>query len=210
MDYLTLLVNLIGAIAWPVALVVVMLVFRKQLVKLAGRVRAVSGPAGISATFADELEKAREAVEQTSPSARQLERPALEISDPYLELAKAYPEAAIMNSYKELEAFLADAMGANSRVVSPTILMTVLYNKQEIPSELFDLFQRVRNARNLAVHSSARLTTGEAIEFRALVGSLIEAIRPLAAKLKQLADDIAPTIREATRSRRVRPKRATY
>lgn len=204
LDYLSLLVTLIGAIAWPVALVVIVLVFRKQLVKLVARMRAVSGPAGISATFADELEKAREAAEQSPVEPRRESEP-LEADDPFLKLAEVYPEAAVMEAYKEVESFLANAMGDNGSLVSPTMIMTVLSNVKVIPYDTLELFQRIRNARNLAVHSSGRLTTGEAIEFREVARSLVDSLRPISPMIRKWAENLVPTVRAANDRRRRKP-----
>ncbi|RUU31880.1 hypothetical protein EOC93_31600 [Mesorhizobium sp. M6A.T.Ce.TU.002.03.1.1] len=206
LDYLTLLVTLIGALAWPMALVLLVLIFRKQLVKLVARTKAVSGPAGISATFADELEKAKEAADQTLSAEPLRESAPLEVDDPFLKLAETYPEAAVLAAYDELETFLTEAMGLKGAVVVPiTSLMIALSNLKLIPSDTFELFNRIRNARNLAVHGRSRLTPGEAIEFRAVARSLIEAIRPIHPAVKELAHNLSKN--EVQRRNEKRPSR---
>jgi hypothetical protein len=210
LDYLTILANVIGSIAWPVAIVVVVLVFRKQLVRLVGRVKAVSGPAGIGATFADELEKTREAAEASLTVESAATPPALVEDDPFLSLAKSYPEAAVMNAYKELDGFFDSIESKIGKRVPGMIFMRVLRKKNLIDSDIYRLYDRIRTTRNAAVHSARPITTGEALEYRALLNSLLEALKPIASDI----DAIAPNLQQALEEERLRmggpARRATF
>jgi hypothetical protein len=185
LDYLTLLVNLVGAIAWPVALVVVVLIFRKQLVKLVARVKAVSGPAGIAATFADELEKTREVVESepTIPDTAAASPEA--INDPFLELAKSYPEAAVLEAYRGIESLLREYLPQNSLVPrSDYAAINNLVAAKFVPPSLVNTFRSLRQTRNTAVHTKGGITTGEALEYRDLSERFISGLKPYLDKFR--------------------------
>lgn len=203
LDYLTLLVTLVSSIAWPAALVLIVLIFRKQLVKLAARVRQFSGPAGIMATFADELEKTREVAERSPLAEPEAPPEPLQEDDPYLALAKTYPEAAVMNAYKELEAFFSDIERQLDIPVPAFVLMRVLRKANAISPEIWDLYNRIRITRNAAVHSGTPVTPGEALEFRALAQNLLENLRSAKGYLEQLGPDLRQMVQEEQREQRL-------
>ncbi|MER9963453.1 hypothetical protein NKJ72_21370 [Mesorhizobium sp. M0045] len=183
LDYLTIGANVIGSIAWPVAIVVVVFVFRKPLVRLVGRVRAVSGPGGVGATFGEQLEEAKE-IAQDVPSFAQV-APAEETkNDPFLELAQKFPEAAILNAYQELEKQFVDSKTGRRWPIPPVYMFRGLEIENVNGEDIADLFVKIRNTRNAAVHSRQPITVGEALEFRKLVQTLIAVITPFLPQLQ--------------------------
>ncbi|MFI0844354.1 hypothetical protein [Mesorhizobium sp. IMUNJ 23232] len=207
LDFLTLFVTLVGSIAWPVAVVVVVLVFRKQLVKLVGRIIALSGPAGITATFADELEKTRDAAEHAPQTQLPPPAPGLEENDPFLALAKNYPEAAVMNSYKEIERVFEALNDKLGRRFPSVVVMDSLRKVGAITSEIYKLFYQLRVTRNAAVHSERPITPGEALEYRTLVQRLVEELEGVLPKLPDYEPELA-TLIERSYQRRLGPGRA--
>ncbi|MER8826710.1 hypothetical protein NKH73_11895 [Mesorhizobium sp. M0938] len=182
-DYLTIGANVIGSIAWPVAIVVVLLVFRKQLVRLVGRVKAVSGPAGIAATFSEQLEEAKE-IAQDVPSFAQAALAEETKNDPFLELAQKFPEAAILNAYQELEKLFVDSKTGRRLPIPPGYMFRGLEVENVNGEDVADLFVKIRSTRNAAVHSRRPITVGEALEFRKLVQTLIAVITPFLPQLE--------------------------
>jgi hypothetical protein len=95
------------------------------------------------------------------------------------------PEAAILQSFKEVEAAILENREELPKVKGNNLLEFVreLHRAGAIDAQLLEQFQSVRNLRNIAVHASARsfepfaIATGEAIEYRNLCRSLAAAFR---------------------------------
>jgi hypothetical protein len=102
MDWLQFFASLVGNLAWPVAIVVIVCVFHRQFKSLATRIQEVTFPGG-AAKFADELEKARDAAEEVTFAPIDTEAPSRVLpDDPFLELAERYPEAAVIQAYNSV------------------------------------------------------------------------------------------------------------
>ncbi|MBB3978161.1 hypothetical protein GGQ64_003375 [Rhizobium azooxidifex] len=173
LEYLKLATEFLGTIAWPIAAVTIVLIFREQLVSLTQRVKQFSAPGGINATFENELEKTRELAGSSPDLAAEADAsPQAEISSP--DLAQIYPEAAILQSYHEIEKLLRRV--SPEKGVTASGLLNALNRLQIIGADVRDLFDQIRRTRNAAVHSERPITTGEALEFQALAQLFIHAI----------------------------------
>ena len=140
-------------------------------------------PGGIEFEFSNELEKAREKFEGLAIEGKlaAIEKPDQATiigtaEDPYLKLVKVSPEAAILQSFKEVEASILENRNELPDVKGNNLLEFVqaLHRAGAIDSQLVEQFQRVRNLRNIAAHAREPLviTTGEALEYRNLCHSL--------------------------------------
>jgi hypothetical protein len=111
-DWLTFISIVATAIAWPVVAVLLLIITRKRLGMLidaiAKRVIKAKLPGGIEFEFSEKLDKAREeqqellvegkvAYDNTGPTY-------FRTDDPYFLLAQLSPEAAVVESFKEVEA----------------------------------------------------------------------------------------------------------
>ena len=180
MDWLQFFSSVMGAVAWPLALVGIALLFRTELRKLLARIREVSGPGGTGAKFVDELEGAREAAGSFSlPSAtgqinvdEGVESPTNQQHDRrFFELVENYPEAAILYTYQELEKLIEQYwrrywVAGKTRMRTP---IAFLGSIEQVSKDTIELYKRIQKTRNAAVHANAEIITpGEAIEFKEL------------------------------------------
>lgn len=201
LEYLRLLVELLSALAWPVAALLIVLIFRKPLLRLVARMKAFTGPGGVGATFAAELEKAREAAEDTELPEVERAPAALTSDDPFFAFAQTYPEAAALEAYRELESFVATATKELGVRLRPYQVIRALYQHGDIDESIKKLYERIRSTRDAAVHSRRPITRGEALDFRELVRTLIAALREAMPKL-DISDFIRPELVRSSTIRR--------
>jgi len=106
MDWMQFTASVIGSLAWPSVVVVLLILIRKQLGGLVARIEELNLPGGTSAKFGRALEEIREKVE----AARTAERPPKNLmhfrtldSGGILTLAEDFPEAAVMEGFRLIE-----------------------------------------------------------------------------------------------------------
>jgi hypothetical protein len=161
MSVLEFISSILSALAWPVAIVIIVIVLRRPLRHLLSRLETLRGP-GVEATFQRQLEEAREEAVAAAASlpvgqrrdANQQER--LEYSD-LLQLADLSPRAAILDAWLRLEFALTEAA---KRADVPLTerrgilgLIEELEKRGIIAPELRSPLRRLRNLRNVAVHA---------------------------------------------------------
>jgi hypothetical protein len=187
LDWLTFIASLTGSIAWPGVALILLFPVRNQIgaliASLATKMVKAKLPGGIEFEFGPELEKAIEkaealAIEGKLPAIEKSDQSALvgTAEDPYLRLVQVSPEAAILQSFKEVEASILENRNELPNVRGNNLLEFVqaLHRAGAIDSPLVEQFERVRKLRNIAAHAREPLaiTTGEALEYRNLCHSL--------------------------------------
>jgi len=194
MDWLTFISKLIGDLAWPAVVIVLIWYLRPHLGSLAKRLEELSLPGGASAKFRKELEEAKE---QAAP-VLDFGTPRIDTrhttiqapmggEDQFIQLAAMFPEAAISQSYQEIERIIGDhAAGINLRRDRPMEVVRHLQELGLVDRATVGLFNRLRVLRNEAAHNGGRLrlSLDEAIEYRALCRSLADALDFAFQKLK--------------------------
>lgn len=190
MDWLQFLSSVIGSLAWPLVVLVLLVLLRRHLGPLAGRLEELSLPGGAKAKFKEQLESGRQSAETVALDApNAIERPVSPAMDgTFLELAKNYPDAAISQAWKEVEDVLLEIRGRLPDVQERSNLNSVVRRLKErglIDGAAEKLFLNLRQARNTAVHAgkSARITTGEAVEYRDQVRVLLSLFRSVLERL---------------------------
>jgi hypothetical protein len=172
MNGLQFVASIISALAWPIAVAVVVWVFRVELRQKLGNVRRASG-IGMNFEFADQVEnveKAGLAVEMEQVDAL----PDAKLDPSLAHLIKSFPEMAILQQFKAVERTL-----LMIRKVLPddkphrnlNEVINKLAEQKLISENVAILFQRVRLARNTIAHANEaeKMAQGEAIE---LVGQI--------------------------------------
>ncbi len=186
-------------------MVVVVLLFllRPYFGGMAARLESLKLPGGAEAKFfREELERAKvdvQALQHRTGSVRTHDAaPNLEDiqrqNDAYLELSKTFPEAAIMYSFQEVERALDEiATALDVPRGRPRAVIEALQRKELIDGQLRDLYQRLSNLRNVAVHRGAvNLTQDEALEYRNLAMAAAFQLRRVRQRLRRTRDDAAP------------------
>ena len=128
MNWLQFIDSMVGHLAWPVVVGALLFFLRRQLTGLAFRLKELSLPGGMKATFEKELEVGRTIVEQipapTSPP--QLAPSTPEEESTLYRLAIESPDGAIVLAYLELEKALRDIavkLGMGSKVTNQRSVM---------------------------------------------------------------------------------------
>jgi hypothetical protein len=181
MDWMTFIASIIGSLAWPIAALVIVLIFHDQIKFLLSQIRKI-GAGGVNFEIAQRVEAVRDQAEEVEveQSKTTIAPPpdAVTLDPATLELAKNFPEAAVLTAFKELEGVLLqiraklpdDKPHRNLKEV-----MNYLADKKYISESVVSLFNRLREARNTVAHSSKEtITSGEALELVRQTKLLIE------------------------------------
>ena len=179
MDWLQFISSIVGSIAWPVAIAIVALIFKKPLQDLLPRITDFE-LWGSKATFAKELKQAEEAADRIEPQPGPRIESSITPDDPYLELAERFPEAAVIESYKTVEQYLSgiSTSATSERRSTPREIVQSLAREGRISRDVYNLFRRIMETRNAAVHSGDKtISSGEAIAYRDLCDTLVTALK---------------------------------
>lgn len=197
MDDLTFISKLVGSLAWPAVVVVLLFLLRPHLSGLTGRLEELTLPGGAKAKFVKQLDEARVQTEHIV-LAEGVPAPSPEVGprgiEQFIALANLSPESAIMQTYKVLESI---PLSFRHKIPPPhgrnlIEVMHYLHQKELLDSSWVKLFDRLRNLRNLSVHAGAaqRVTPGEAFEYQSLSRLLSDKLFEVLQKL--------PTIEQTT------------
>jgi hypothetical protein len=196
MDWLQFTSSIIASLAWPSVLVVLLILLRKQLGSLATRLEELTLPGGAKAKFKEQLESSRDKAEEVAYESEpgQLKKePTLDGA--FLELAKRFPEAAVSQAWKEVEAVLLETrerlLGPNSRQNLNSVVRR-LREQGLIDGSAEELYLNLRQARNTAVHATekASITPGEAVEYREQVRVLVGLFRNILNRLPSRSEGV--------------------
>ena len=182
--------GLLGAISWPVALVVVAIMFRSEAKNLLGRLKSLSG-AGIAAEFENKLEKLeaeRSQADVAAPPpqggndmARQDEPlnagPSTSIPagpPDVLEsiVVRANPVGTVMETWRALEVLLRAVYAKTfpeekrNRRLAVWDMLVALKKQGQLPSEIVDMLVELHRMRNIVAHTdNAELSTNQVIRY---------------------------------------------
>lgn len=176
MDWLELLASLVGSLAWPATVVVILLVFRHQVAGLIPLLRRLR--------YKDlELEFER-GLREVSQKARQEHlEPSTELAETLSHLAMiSYesPRAAIFEAWLQVEAAAAAAaarygIGLRDRERTPMRLGAELRRAEVMDPGILDVYEQLRELRNKVVHGD-EITPGSAAvrDYVALALALVD------------------------------------
>lgn len=172
MDWLTFVSQMTQALAWPVSLAVVLLLYRKSLLQLVSRLIGVK-MGDFEATFSSETRQVEEIVAEAKRSLPPA--PAIDNSE-LLELAKTSPNGAILEAWLRIERRLielAASVGQEATRMPTLRLISLLAEKQVINGYVADSLRGLTAMRNLAVHAGdAEVSTARAVDFIVLAGTI--------------------------------------
>jgi hypothetical protein len=161
MGVLEFISSILSALAWPIAVILIVVILRRPLRHLLLRLETLKGP-GVEATFERQVEAAKEEVASAVAGSPQVEKreesrqESLEVAD-LLQLADVSPRSAILETWLRVETALSEAaanldLPANMR--RGTLLFIETLERQGIISpEVGRALRRLRNLRNVAVHT---------------------------------------------------------
>ena len=170
-------VQIIVAVAWPVAFVTVAFGFRTEVKALLSRLKALK-VSGAEVGFSELLDEAsREAAvipAMHTPSAM------IDIDE---EVVSKHPHFAVIEAWRAIEAEISGLM----QIVDPTIprheingfrSLRMLRKTELISSDILELLQDLRRVRNAAVHDQEpNITKGQALEFLSIASRVEDALK---------------------------------
>ena len=173
--------EVVKAIAWPLAVVVIILLLRRRLDRLIPLLKRLKY-GDFEAEFSKELEVAQqEAAKLPAPLVRAVEESesARETIERLMSLAEALPDVAILEAWSALEAAIRRAaqrlqlsIPLNARIRT---IISKLRDERLLRPEMARLFTALFNIRNLLVHSPSdrSVSPNEAKEFISMVATLL-------------------------------------
>lgn len=148
------LVEIIKALAWPVAVIWMSFIFRAEVRSLLGRVSSFKYK-GVEASFGKSLEKAES-------DARNIESPASQVEDSenaqveqLLRISEVSPRAAVVEAWTLIETAAMKhglVAGATIRRTNPKMILNYLELSGKFSPESIRLINELRHIRNKATH----------------------------------------------------------
>jgi hypothetical protein len=187
LDWKQFFASIFGSLAWPLAVVILAAFFKDQIREKLAQIRKF-GAAGVNFEIADqvkEVQKAGEAVELEQAG----EPRDVTVLDPGLiNLAKSFPEAAVLQSFKGVEAVLLrirQRLPDDKPHRNLNEVLKALADESQISQNVIALFQSLRQARNTAAHAKDEksMAPGEAIELIAQMKNLQDLLETVFKKL---------------------------
>ena len=163
MDSLTFIAEIVKALAWPVAVCVLVFALRVQLAAVFKRLASVKHN-DTEVRFSEEVDRAKEALDtksatQASPGPA---KPISDVESRILKLIEVSPSAGLVEAWTLLEGALrkkARELGLQPEQRGPVPLQRVLStvrDAKKIDDEDMKLVLQMREWRNWSVHSSER------------------------------------------------------
>ncbi|NTV45067.1 MAG: hypothetical protein HGB11_00730 [Chlorobiales bacterium] len=164
MDLLTFIIEFVKALAWPITIIILVLLFRDSIVELLTRLRGFKYK-DFEAILKN-IEKDEKAVPELKTSKIEAQRIAEEKPSDFVEvysLLESSPNMAVVRAWSliELEAFVALNKGKEldeklrGRVArSPLLVLRELKEMGLLDDKLMNLLEHLRAMRNAILHSS--------------------------------------------------------
>ena len=183
MNVLQFIASIVESVAWPATAVIAFLLLRKRLPEIFPFIERLKYK-GIEIEFRKSIHKLAKTSRSALPIPGMDEESAAQRTRLY-ELAEASPRSAILESWLQVEAAGIDALKARdaptqqkSYVVGPRKLGELLNRAEIINGKQLEIFYRLRELRNKAVHlRDATFKLSEVIEYIDLASALASQIR---------------------------------
>jgi hypothetical protein len=167
MGKLDFIASLVGSLAWPIAAVIIALVFHKQIGLLLAKVKTLKwGDAAVD--FTDKLDKAENKAEAIAGQTNSNDTPLVAApSERFHQLLSISPNAAILDSWSEVESEikkLGKRHGFTDILARPGRMGDELVKSGALPIGIYDMLAEMRSMRNQAAHG-AQTTPEDALRF---------------------------------------------
>jgi hypothetical protein len=171
MNGLSFAASLITNLYWPLVVGLVLIVFRKPISALIGRIRSYKG-FGQELTFGRQMATAEDSVEeavQSSSADTSTRRAVASKPSPLAREAGANPSFVVIQSWEFLSSALADLIGAafpnDPYRGSPVRMLDTLSNREVVNTEFVKAVYDLRDLRNSVAHGQSNPTPGEALAY---------------------------------------------
>lgn len=180
MDWLQFVSSVIGALAWPAAVITIIVLLRAPLGRLVPLIRTLKYK-DLQIDVGQELEAVKESVEATADQSERKEKP----TPAFQQLAKIEPRAAVLSAWAPIELALRD-LGVRHNVYKlgmPIYLLAEELSRAGIlNSATFQALRGLMRIRNEAMHL-APISYDEAISMGELCEWALERLKAQGAKV---------------------------
>lgn len=187
MDNYQFVASLVSSLAWPVAVVLVAIVFHSPISEMINRLEHVKSP--LFEGWAKVAAEAHEAVMATGVTVQERrDAPDYSLTATYSDLARISPPGAVMTAWVEVEKALNDKIAAVGATPKKNLYMPNWHAALKaglVTEGTAVALQRLRDLRNLAAHKSESVDAARALDFLALADSVMWAIDPEWTKRQQ-------------------------
>jgi len=165
MDWRQFIAAVIGHLAWPTVILIVIFAVRKHLGSLAERILELSF-GGATVKFDKLLSKGAELIKETPEQPGDPE-PELALPEPHHDIKPDNMLVNIFHAYRATEHLIAEcAEKLKVKTRDPNTILRMLLKRNLITPEILELHSTLRQARNTAVHGAVfTLTDTETNEF---------------------------------------------
>jgi hypothetical protein len=168
MDWKQFVASLVGSLAWPIVLLIIVTMYREELIKFLKQIKKI-GAGGVNVELSEQVAAVRDAGKAVEAEQGVQPPEALALNPAIVQLAKSFPEAALVQAFKELEGVLQEI---RSRLPDDkphrnlTEVVKALAEQKYITQNVVALFQKLQETRNIAAHTKNReeMSPAEAIE----------------------------------------------
>lgn len=193
MDWKQFVASLVGSLAWPLVVLSILVLFRAQLGRLIGQIRKF-GAGGVNVELADQLEQVAEQAKRVEEETKGPPADVIVLDPTVLQLAQKFPEAAVLQEYKELESVLLQIRSRlpdDKRHRNLNEVLSQLNKTGLVSGSVVGLFNTIRKARNAVAHANEeKMAPGAAIELVRETRMLIELLRGVLDKLPKPSNQI--------------------
>ena len=184
MDTLTFISNVIQALAWPLTLLILILLLRTPITNLIPLIQRLRYK-DLELEFGQRVEEAKVEAAQELPEAAEEPTPLGPEREAIVRLAEISPRAAVLEAWRRVElATLATAKiasGDNLPIkVKPFQAIRALEQNERIERSAINLLKELRSLRNEAAHAPQfALSQESALEYTALAENVVNYLRSI-------------------------------
>jgi hypothetical protein len=155
MSWMDFVASLVGSLAWPLAAIIIALLFRMQIAGLLNKIRRLTwGDKALD--FAGTLDKLETASRDVGPAEADATKPSHLPDERFQNLLRISPSAAILDAWRPVEQTLRQ-VGARKdydpRILqSPTQIMKKLTEEGAITTPVYEMLRDLQRLRNVAAH----------------------------------------------------------
>ena len=179
MDVYQFIASLVSSLAWPVAVVVLLLAFKAPIARMVERLpkRVKAGP--LEVEWPEVATEARVAL-ATSPEVKTAASPG-SLTERFAKMAEDEPDAAIMTAWAEVEKALRERMGGlgiRQPSIAGMMLARLAHERGEISDSTLRAIEGLSVLRNLAAHGrGGEVDREKALDYLTLADATLYAIR---------------------------------
>jgi hypothetical protein len=183
MDSLTFIANLVGHLAWPVAIVVVSLIFRKEFSGVFARAKLLK-VAGVEVSLEEEVNELTKVAAEGGITTLYPEEA---FPEEFQQEMRLNPKWAFLEIWIEVEQQIKKMMEMKSKIYRGALnSIAELEFTNDIPSSEADILRRLSQVRNRIVHGDSEITE---VDVNALIGTARSMRDRLAQKVRPPSSD---------------------